>query len=432
MKHICYLGVSREDITPSIGTCLYGYRPNLHSESIRDRLHVTTFYLKQDDTQSLMISATVCSVQTNLVNRLRKEISGRFSVPYENILLSATHTHTGPNLTGDIGWGEVDMEYYESIFRPAVLKSVENALKNPVPVSCGFATGLCKAGINRRELTTENLVALGQNPWGVYNPEMTVISFRDESGKPIANMVHYGCHGTVAGASTAISRDWSGVMTDALEEESGAITAFFNGPEGDVGPRISNGRTAANPDYIPEVGEIAAESALCIYKNITDFSVPKLSAKEGMLSLPLLSKLSMDKVMEGLEKFPDPDAVNWEGKMHHYYKAVKAAIEAGEEDKACAKISQTILRIGDVIFAAFPYELFSEIGMRIDCAVKDFKVLSLSNTNGSEGYFPTEDQLCRGGYEIIMFRYNNVQCFTDDADYRLIKETLRNLEDIVQ
>ena len=115
MKHICYLGVSREDITPSIGTCLYGYRPNLHSESIRDRLHVTTFYLKQDDTQSLMISATVCSVQTNLVNRLRKEISGRFSVPYENILLSATHTHTGPNLTGDIGWGEVDMEYYESI-----------------------------------------------------------------------------------------------------------------------------------------------------------------------------------------------------------------------------------------------------------------------------------------------------------------------------
>ena len=431
MKHICYLGVSREDITPKIGTCLYGYRPNLHSESFRDRLHVTTFYLKQDDTQSLMISATVCSVQTNLVNRLREEISGLFSIPRENILLSATHTHTGPNLTGDIGWGEVDMEYYEGVFLPAVLKSVENALKNPISVTCGFATGLCKAGVNRRELTTENLVALGQNPWGVYNPEMTVISFRDESGKPIANMIHYGCHGTVSGQATAISRDWSGVMTDTLEEETGAITAFFNGPEGDVGPRISNGRTVATPDYIPEVDGIAAEAALCIYKKITDFSVPKLSAMENTLSLPLLPKLSMDEVMEGLEKFSDPDAVNWEGKMHHYYKAVKAAIEAGEADKESVFLSQTILRIGDVLFVAFPYELFSEIGMRIDGAVKDFKVLSLSNTNGSEGYFPTEDQLCRGGYEIIMFRYNNVQNFTDDADFHLMKETIRHIEELI-
>ena len=427
-----YLGVGREDITPSIGTCLYGYRPELHSESIRDRLTATAFYFYRAGTKALMVSLTVGSVQTDLCNRLRTEISDRFRIPYENILLSATHTHSAPNLTGHIGWGDIDTEYYEAIFRPAMLRMVEHAMKAPVPVTCGFATGECKAGINRRELTTKNLVALGQNPWGVYNPEMTVISFRDESGKPIANMIHYGCHGTVAGASTAISRDWSGVMTDALEEESGAITAFFNGPEGDVGPRISNGRTTASPDYIPEVGGIAAESALCIYKNITDFSVPKLSAKEGMLSLPLLPKLSINEVEKGLKEFPDPDAVNWEGKMHHYYKAVKAAIEAGGEAKTCAWIPQTILRIGDIIFASFPYELFSEIGMRIDCAVKDFKVLSLSNANGSEGYFPTEDQLCRGGYEITMFRYNNVQCFTDDADYRLIKETLPNLEDIVQ
>ena len=66
--------------------------------------------------------------------------------------------------------------------------------------------------------------------------------------------------------------------------------------------------------------------------------------------------------------------------------------------------------------------------MRIDDATKDLKVLSLSNTNGTKGYFPTQDQLCRGGYEVTMFKYNGVQTPTDDADYHLIKETLRNIE----
>lgn len=432
MPDAFYLGVAREDITPEIGTCLYGYRPDLHSETVRDNLTATAFYFSQNNTRALMLSITVCSIQTKLCNDLRAELSDMLGIPAEHILLSATHTHTGPNITGNTGWGDVDMDYYESIFHPAILRVADAATKSLVPVTVGYATGECKAGINRRELTEDNNINFGQNPWGVYNPEMTVLSFRDETGKPVANMIHYGCHGTVAGQATAISRDWSGVMTDALEGASGAVTAFFNGPEGDVGPRISNGGTVSDPSYIPEVGGIAATDALRIYQTISDFDTPKLCAKEGALTLPLLPKISMDDVTAGLSKFPDPTAINWEGQMHRYYSSVKKAYDAGEENKENTSVSQTVIRIGNVVFAAFSYELFSEIGMRIDGAVKDFKVLSLSNANGSEGYFPTQDQLCRGGYEIRMFRYNNVQSFTDDADYHLMQETLKRIDDLLR
>ena len=58
------------------------------------------------------------------------------------------------------------------------------------------------------------------------------------------------------------------------------------------------------------------------------------------------------------------------------------------------------------------------------------RILSLSNANGTEGYFPTENELCRGGYEVNSFKYRGVQTFTDDADYQIIKETLKNLEDV--
>jgi hypothetical protein len=57
-------------------------------------------------------------------------------------------------------------------------------------------------------------------------------------------------------------------------------------------------------------------------------------------------------------------------------------------------------------------------------------VLCLSNTNGSEGYFATESEICRGGYEIKMSRSSNIQNFTDDADWYAVTETLKNLKSL--
>jgi hypothetical protein len=113
--------------------------------------------------------------------------------------------------------------------------------------------------------------------------------------------------------------------------------------------------------------------------------------------------------------------------MSVYFNNVRASYEKDFIEEEFDEIEQSIIRIGDVAFVSFPYELFSVIGMRINEAVKDLNVLSLSNANGSKGYFPTQDQLCRGGYEVTMFKYNGVQCPVDDADYHLLKGTLENI-----
>ncbi|MDD4681132.1 MAG: hypothetical protein PHP79_09690, partial [Clostridia bacterium] len=54
--------------------------------------------------------------------------------------------------------------------------------------------------------------------------------------------------------------------------------------------------------------------------------------------------------------------------------------------------------------------------------------LCLSNTNGSMGYLPSQDQICRGGYEIEVFLHQNVQPLTNDADNHIINENLRILK----
>ena len=421
------LGVARRDITPQVGGNLFGYRPDLYSESVNDNLTATVFAFSDGDEKFVLVTVCVCLLDTSVTDELRSLISEKHNVEIGNIIICATHTHSGPSTINMPGWGGIDMPYYEGIMKPNILKAVDDAFGNTQPVTMGVGVGESKLGINRRQLNTDNSVGLGQCYWAPFNPQMTVISFKNNENKIVGNIIHYGCHGTCAGLNKEVSRDWSGVMTDALEKESGAITAFFNGPEGDVGPRLSNGQTTAELPYIYEVGGIGAEDAIRIFKSIDEYKDFSVSAVSGSVKLPYDKRISYEDAVKGYEIYKN-ETINYGRQLAVYFSKVMESYERNFVEEELDEIPQSIIRLGDVAFVSFPYELFSEIGMRINCAVEDLKVLSLSNANGSKGYFPTQDQLCKGGYEVTMFKYNDVQCPVDDADFHLFKGTVENIE----
>lgn len=428
-----YLGVARETITPEIGCQLYGYRPTLFSDSVADDLTVTAFYFKQGQTQALMLTITVCLINTAVATEIAGLIEERFGIPWQSCMISATHTHSGPNTNGQEGWGSIDRAYVDGTLIPGILAAVEKAIENSRSVTMGCASGNSFVGINRRELTEDNSVHLGQNPWGCFNPRMTVLSFKDEEDKVAANLIHYGCHGTAAGPNKEITRDWAGVMTDELERFSGAPTAFFNGPEGDVGPRLSNGKTTGLGDirYVYELGHVAAQDAVRIYKEIYDYRTVSLVSGGDQVLVPFKSRLSLEEAHKLYEQYKD-ETVNIAGAIGDYARKVLEAYEQGEPELDGMTIRQTVLALGNVVFVSFPYELFSEIGMRIDRCFSDKRILSLSNTNGSEGYFVTEDALCRGGYEVSMFQYGQAQPYCDHADYELMRRSVQHINNVLE
>ncbi len=427
MKDKLLLGVSVADITPPVGTLLFGYRPDLKSESVNDNLTATAFAFAQGAKKILLVTVCVCLLDTTITDELRDIISRNFGIEKGNILICATHTHSGPSTNNMPGWGEVNMEYYLSILKPNLLKAVEEAFASQQAVTMGVGVGRSDLGVNRRELLSNNIVTLGQCAWGTYNPQMTVLSFKGEDGRVVGNIIHYGCHGTCAGVNKEISRDWSGVMTDALQAHSGAVTAFFNGPEGDVGPRLSNGATTAELPYIYEIGNIGAKDAIEIFDSIEEYKTVSVSSVASTVKIPYDKRIPYEEAKAACENVED-GLINKDKQIAVYYNKVKESYENGFVEEEYTEVEQSIIRLGDVAFVGFPYELFSMIGLRINEAVKDLNVLSLSNTNGSKGYFPTQDQLCRGGYEVTMFKYNGVQCLKDDADYHLFKETLKNID----
>lgn len=422
-------GFAREDITPEIGCLLYGYVDDLRSESIHDRLRVSAFYFRDGEREALMLTAEVCSVNTAFSHKIRHKISESTLVKYENIILHGIHNHTGPNTDGNTGWGDLDIDYCENILLPACVKASEDAKNSAAEALWGFNMGECRVGVNRREQNLNNDLIFGQCEWGSFDPRMAVFSFADVNKKPLANLIFYTCHGTCAGLCREISRDWAGGMMDILEEKSGAPTAFFCGPEGDVGPRLSNGQTVGTIRDVEIMGEKAGADALSVYSGITDYKPLSMDVTERKLALPLKSRIPLEKAKELYEVYKN-HSVNLEGQKRSYYKRVIDSYDTDYKEEDFYYVSQTALKIGDNVFVSFPYELFSDIALRIDKAVKDCNIFSLSNANGSKGYFPCDSEISKGGYEIDMFLTLNLQPYCDNADFYLIKETLKTLEEL--
>ncbi len=431
-KKLC-LGAAQTVITPPVGGRLYGYDPTTVSESVHDDLTASVFLFRTEDTDAMLISLTLCEADTKVCDELRGLASRISGVAVTRIMICCTHTHSGPNVAGNAGWGDIDRAYIDSVLLPRLSEAVEKAAGNVRPVTVGIGRGESFVGVNRREVYPDGSVRFGQNPWGCFDPTMTVLSFRYEDGSPAAHIIHYACHGTCAGHNHEITRDFSGIMCDRVSALFGGVTAFINGAEGDVGPRLSNGKTVGFGDirYAEEHGGLAAADAVRIRRSIRHYSDAVLAADTYPVELPVKMRITLDEAKALREKYRGK-AVNVDGQYAQYVEDVIASYQTDYTERNTKTVEQTLIRIGDVVLAGFPFEMFSEVARRVSAYAKVPQVLCVSLCNGMESYFVTEDQLCRGGYEVAMFRTASVQPYADNADTAYVNETVKNAEKIYQ
>ena len=420
-------GAAKEITTPAPGTFLYGYRPDIAAESVHDDLSVTALAISQNNATALMITAEIGDIQTELCEKTISRIADECGVDKKHILISSTHTHTAPNLSGTVGWGDIDTVYYNDIFLPAIIKASKTALANLAPAEISIGVARSEVGINRRQHYPDGRIGLGQNPHGCFDPNMTVISIRNSETKAgILNLIHYGCHGTCAGHAYAVSRDWSGIMIDRLEKETNTLTAFWNGAIGDVGPRLTNGQTTGDLSHVEELGGVAASDAMKAYKAKGGYHAGKLEIFADKVTLPYKEMPSLEEVKKILASYVEPEKlINIDRLKYEHFAQVCEYLENGGKSEEAFTFEQTIVSLGDVVFIPFPYEVFSEISLRLREYSSYPYTLCLSCTNGYNVYLPSEDQLCRGGYEVDCFLFGHLFPLADNTDHHIINENLR-------
>ncbi|MBQ7541684.1 MAG: neutral/alkaline non-lysosomal ceramidase N-terminal domain-containing protein [Clostridia bacterium] len=427
MRDTFQAGAARADVTPQVGACLYGYRPEHHSTGIHDRLSLTAAAFRQGARSALLVTVEVGDIHNELCDGMRAALEKETGVPAANILLSATHTHCAPNVSGMEGWGEIDRPYYENILLPAALRAGREAVAGLRDAQIAVGTTRSDVGINRREIRRNGEVCLGQNPFGCYDPCMTVLTLRGTDGAGILNLIHYGCHGTAAGLATEVTRDWSGVMIDRVEKETGVLTAYWNGAEGDVGPRLTNGETTGDMSHVTELGGVAAADAMRALRSQGGFHAGTLRCFADTMRLPYRTLPAPEEVREKLASITQPEKlINIQRLTYKHYLDVQTLYDSGvTAHPTHLAFPFCAVSLGDVLFVPAPFEIFSEITLRLRAYLPWTHTLCLSNTNGYRGYFPSQDQICRGGYEVDCFVTGSVYNLVDDADQYYIDEVCR-------
>jgi len=422
------VGVAREIITPEIGGFLFGYNDHTKSSSVHDDLTVTALVIKSENTSALIISATVCLIHDNLVREISEKAGAAAGVPTVNIIVSATHTHSGPHTTHYAqfkNFGKYDKEYCDNILVPKCVAAALAAAETAAPAQVGVGVTESFVGINRRQLLLDDTVDLGQNPWDPYDSTMTVITFKSTEGdKPVANIVHVGAHCTAAGINHEITRDWAGVMVDRLETESGAVTLFVNGTLGDVAPRMANGGSTGDMSLAMELGGLAGIDAVRAYKSIRTYYDEPLQITCGDLSVQYKQPIPEDDV----KKLLCADDLDERGFMRSSLLRLDEMYRENDPGPEDWSARQVIVRIGPVVFVPFPFEVSSEIGLRLREYSPFAHTLLLSCTNGSNSYLPAQSQICRGGYEIDSFLWFRPRQLPDDTDAQLIRQNLKLIE----
>lgn len=391
------LGSAKVDITPCYPVQLAGFasRDGHEFEAVQGRIYLRAHIFAQavpggGEERAALLSADLLFWSDEEARKLRERLALQCGIPYERIILHATHNHSGPAVSErTVGIGTPDAQYVEELARAAV-GAVQEALLRLEPVQAYKGTGRCSISANRRKREGEQVV-LGLNPGGNVDPELTVIAFRNLQGEVKAMLVHYACHPVLSSANV-VAAEFCGMAMEQLEQKlgSGAICTYLQGCCGDINPddRLVEGEDGFAAMEV--LGRALADEAWRVLAQ----GLRKLDGAP-IASIRLSSALAHGQI---------PAMDEWKG--------IAADAEEPEYRREWARrfvqrpgwlrphtgFEATCLAIADgLTFVAMNGEMMVEYGFFIKQAGAQY--LPLAYSNGMAGYITTARQLEEGGYE---------------------------------
>jgi neutral ceramidase len=257
-------GVSRVEITPATFMPMYGYanRKCGPANGTHDPLFAKVLVLASGDSRMAIVTLDLGSV---VAENLRRDVADKLGIPV--LLLSASHTHSGPLYLERSG---TDSPYLAEMEKK-VFGAVRDAAGSMFPARLSVGRGALQTGYNRLLLRDDGRArALFDNPeripYGPVDPEFTLLRVEDANGAPRALLVHYACHAVVLGSTNCkYSADWPGAMMAKVETEmKGVQCMFVQGGAGDINPLFMGRSGKEELDFLPvqKMGELMAAQVL--------------------------------------------------------------------------------------------------------------------------------------------------------------------------
>ena len=414
-------GMSRVDITPPQGLELAGY-PHYprYNTGAHDPLYAACMYLENDGIEVAMITLDLLFFSKKHVNVVRERVEAACGVPGANVMISCSHTHSGPWASGRLDIESLEAgkeqphEYVEALIQN-IVNIISEAKANAFPATFGAGTALCGAesgiGGNRRI------------PGGPHDPTVSVMAVKDEKGTVRGMFVNYTLHPTfIHEWSNVCTADYPCYLKLQLEEmEPGVIVGFAQGTSGNQSSRYY--RQGESYDEAERVGRTLGKAAHKALMSATWTNDLPIAVAGTEVELELRNFGTEEELMEQVEHdeaiYKDLYAKYGDSKVREEYylwqnanlKLLGSEDQLGYvrmqkrgikvellEDEAPAEIQ--IFRLGGTCVIGIPGEAFVEYGLYLKAAAGFGIVVVNELTNGVlPGYLYTPESLVTGGYE---------------------------------
>lgn len=439
-------GTGLVEITPEQGLELAGY-PHYprNNTGAHDPLYAACMYLSNGEAEIAMVTLDLLFFSKCHVAKVRSCVEERCGIPKENIMVSCSHTHSGPWASGRLdiesleAGKEQPKEYVEDLIRKIselIIKAKEEAFEAEFAsgtAMCGAESGV---GGNRRI------------PGGPHDPLVSVMAVRDMNQTVRGIFVNYTLHPTfIHEWSTVCTADYPAYLRIQLKElEPNAIMGFAQGASGNQSSRYYRqgesydeaervGRTlgkAAHQALVKAewkkelvIGAAGSEVEILVRDFGTQEELEAQVAKDKAVYEELYAKYGDSKVREEYYLWQNANLKLLGSEDQLGYVKMKnqgIRIELLDEE-APAEIQ--IIRLGDTCVVGAPGEIFVEYALYVKAMAGFGTVIFNELTNGVlPGYLYTPESLVTGGYE------TDTSMLAPDFGKKLVDNILDTIEKV--
>ena len=389
-------GFSTVDITPACDAGLVGSWTDLPVKGYRGSLSANTVVLEKNGETLAIISAELCQIPNEVCDFVREEVERRFGIPKKNVLVAATHVHSGPKVTNN------PSDYYSMNMRMLLVTGVFKALADMEEVRIGIGKSQSTLFTHNRRLHAAN----GEIAMNWFHPKYLqdcteneverdpdIFSLRferpDQSIKGF--IINYSNHNNCMGGQR-INGDFGAYIADRMRDLYGksCVTLLLLGACGDV-----NWCDFKDLNYKEDKFH---------YRRIAEHFLGHLLIIGSNLEYPEIDEISCDlrtQVMKERE-FNEYDSVI--DRTFNYKPQGGLEVRQAQMKLQPLKdydVHMGVVHLGkDIVIPFTSAEYFSAFALDIK-AHSPYKYTIFSElTDGCVNYVPTREAYKQGGYEV--------------------------------
>ncbi len=248
-------GAATANITPFLGGGIVGNWNTPTATYVHDELRTRCLVLDDGETKLAFIIVDNIGLERELIDETKRLIQEESGIPREHILVSAIHNHSSVSARG------TPFNEYQNFLIRRMVDVVRIALVNLAPAQIGWGVGNVPEHVFVRRWKMqpgtpinnpfggEDKVVMnpGRGEWDLLEPagkpdtEVSFISLKSLTGKPIALLANYSLHYVGGVPKEHISADYFAVFADRIQELMDAdrqdppfVGIMSNGTSGDV------------------------------------------------------------------------------------------------------------------------------------------------------------------------------------------------------